>query len=184
MSYNEALIHQTLNHFIGQAHTGSKAQKSRSMVSGGGRKPWRQKGTGNARVGSSRNPLWRGGGRAFAATPNKRKRKLNKKMYQQAMCSLISEIHRQGRLQIVDTFEIEQPKTRLLIEKLKSLSLGDSVLIVEEENRNVFLAANNIPTVGILGAGSLDPFSLLRFDKVLFTRSALEKFQGRFQYED
>ena len=180
--YNQALIHQTLNFFVRNAHTGSKAQKTRAMVSGGGRKPWKQKGTGNARVGSSRNPIWRGGGRAFAATPDKRKTKLNKKMYRQAMKSLISELYRQNRLNVVDEFSIDEPKTRLVIEKIKSLSLmtGTTLIVLETDDIKVELATRNIPTVGAITASLLNPFIMLRFDNILFTKSAIIGFQERF----
>lgn len=178
--YNEPVVHQALKHFINKGHTGSKAQKTRAMVSGGGRKPWRQKGTGNARVGSSRNPIWRGGGVTFAATPTTRKSKLNKKMYRYAMRSLISEVCRQGRLMVVDSLELAEPKTKLMIEKLKSLSLQGSVLIVtEDENKNIHLSANNLTNVGVLSPEILDPHNILRFDTLLFTKSTLEKFQER-----
>lgn len=178
-AYSEALVHQLVNHSFAKSHSGSKAQKKRGMVSGGGRKPWRQKGTGNARVGSSRNPLWRGGGRAFAATPVKRKIKLNKKMYRRAFCSLISEINRREGLHIIDTFEIERPRTRLLIEKLRQLSLHSVLVVMAEDDMNIYLAARNIPTVGVTRADLLDPLSLLSFERVLITRAAVEKLQER-----
>ncbi len=178
-AYKEPLVHQVLNHSFAKSHTGSKAQKKRGMVSGGGRKPWRQKGTGNARVGSNRNPLWRGGGRAFAATPAKREIRLNKKMYRQAFCSLISELNRRGGLRVIDTLGIDQPKTRLLAAKLKELSLRSALIVIEEDDLNIYLAARNLPAVGVARADLLDPLSLLLFEKALMTRAAVEKLQER-----
>lgn len=177
--YNEALVHQALNYVVDRAHTGSKAQKKRSMVAGGGRKPWRQKGTGNARAGSNSSPLWRGGGRAFAATPVRRKLKLNKKMYRHALRSLVAEVNRRGGLQVVETLELEQPKTRLLAARLKELALQSVLIVTDGDDPNLWLAANNIPAVGVITADELDPFNLLRFEKVLMTRAALEKLQER-----
>ena len=177
--FNETLIHQVVTAFLAGARSGSKAQKTRAQASGGGRKPTRQKGTGRARAGTIRSPIWRGGGRAFAAMPRKFSQKVNRRMYRGAMCSILSELNRRERLVVVDEFPVETPKTRDLVAKLKSLSL-ESVLIVDAEpGDNLYLASNNLPAVGVLEARNLDPVNALRFDKVLLTKSAVVQLEGR-----
>ena len=176
--FNEALIHQVVTAFLAGARSGSKAQKTRAQAAGGGRKPWRQKGSGRARAGSIRSPIWRGGGRAFAASPRSFSQKVNRKMYRGALCSILSELNRRGCLVIVDDFSAETPKTRDLVSRLKSLSL-ESVLIVDTElSENLIFASNNLPAVGVLEARRLDPVNVLRFDKVLMTKSAVEHLEG------
>jgi large subunit ribosomal protein L4 len=177
--FNEALVHQVVTAFLSGARAGTKAQKSRSEVRGGGTKPWRQKGTGRARAGTIRSPIWVGGGRAFAAKPRSHDQKVNKKMYRAALRSVFSELVRQDRLVITDSIEMEAPKTKLLAAKLKDFGL-DNVLIVNEAfDEKVFLSARNLPNVGICDAGSIDPVVLMRFEKVLVTLPALKLIEER-----
>jgi large subunit ribosomal protein L4 len=177
--FNEPLVHQVVNAFLAGARSGSKAQKTRAQVAGGGRKPWRQKGTGRARVGSIRSPIWRGGGRAFAASPRSFSQKVNRKMYRGAVCAILSELNRRGCLVVAEEFSLELPKTRVLVEKLRELSL-ESVLIVDSElSDNLVLAGNNLPLVGVIEARHVDPVNLLRFAKVLLTRRALSLLEER-----
>jgi large subunit ribosomal protein L4 len=177
--FNEALVHQVVTAFLSGGRAGTKAQKSRSEVRGGGTKPWRQKGTGRARAGTIRSPIWVGGGRAFAAKPRNHEQKVNKKMYRAALRSVFSELVRQDRLVITDSIEMEAPKTKLLAGKLKEFGL-DNVLIVNEAfDEKVFLSARNLPNVGICDAGSIDPVVLMRFEKVLVTLPALKLIEER-----
>lgn len=179
VDFNEALVHQVVTAYLAGARAGTKAQKNRSAVRGGGAKPWRQKGTGRARAGTIRSPIWVGGGRAFAAQPRDYQQKVNKKMYRAALRSVFSELVRQDRLVVVDKLELEAPKTKLLAGKLKELEL-DSVLILNEAfDEKVFLAARNLPNVGICDAGSIDPVVLIRFEKVLVTLPALKLIEER-----
>lgn len=177
--YNEALVHQVVTAFLAGARAGTKAQKNRSQASGGGAKPWRQKGTGRARAGTIRSPIWVGGGRAFAAKPRDYNQKVNKKMYRAALRSICSELVRQDRLVITDSITMEAPKTRELAGKLKKLGL-DNVLIVNEAfDEKVFLSARNLPDVGICDAAAIDPVVLMRFEKVLITLPALKLIEER-----
>ena len=177
--FNEALVHQVVNAFMAGARRGSKAQKTRAQVSGGGRKPWRQKGTGRARAGSIRSPIWRGGGRAFAATPRNFSQKVNRKMYRGAICAILSELNRRGCLVVTEELSLESLKTRGLVEKLRELSL-ESVLIVDSElSDNLMFASNNLPLVGVIEVHHVDPVSLLRFAKVLMTKRALSQLEER-----
>lgn len=177
--FNEALVHQVVTAFLAGGRAGTKAQKNRSQVSGGGAKPWRQKGTGRARAGTIRSPIWVGGGRAFAARPRDHDQKVNKKMYRAALRSIFSELVRQDRLIVTDTIEMEAPKTRELASKLKELGL-DNVLIVNEAfNEKVYLSARNLPEVGICDAAAVDPVVLMRFEKVLITLPALKLIEER-----
>ena len=177
--FNEALVHQVVTAFLSGGRAGTKAQKSRSQVRGGGAKPWRQKGTGRARAGTIRSPIWVGGGRAFAAQPRDYSQKVNKKMYRAALRSVLSELVRQDRLVITDSIEMKAPKTKELAARLKGLGL-DSVLIVNEAfDEKVYLSARNLPDVGICDAASIDPVVLLRFDKVLVTLPALKLVEER-----
>jgi len=177
--FNEALVHQVVTAFLAGGRAGTKAQKNRSQVSGGGAKPWRQKGTGRARAGTIRSPIWVGGGRAFAAQPRDYNQKVNKKMYRAALRSVFSELVRQERLVITDSITMEAPKTRELAGKLKELGL-DNVLIVNEAfNEKVFLSARNLPDVGICDAAAIDPVVLMRFEKVLITLPALKLIEER-----
>jgi large subunit ribosomal protein L4 len=178
-AFNEALVHQVVTAYLAGARAGTKAQKNRSAVRGGGTKPWRQKGTGRARAGTIRSPIWVGGGRAFAAQPRRHDQKVNKKMYRAALRSMLSELVRQDRLVVVESIELEAPKTKLLAGKLKELDL-DSVLILNEAfDESLFLAARNLPNVGICDAASIDPVVLIRFEKVLVTLPALKLIEER-----
>ena len=180
-SFNEALVHQVVTAFLAGARSGSKAQKTRAQASGGGRKPWRQKGTGRARSGSIRSPIWRGGGRTFAASPRSFSQKVNRKMYRGALCSILSELNRRDCLIVMDEFNLETHKTRdlILAAQLKSLSL-ESVLIVDAEiSENLILASNNLPQVGVLDARDLDPVNVLRFNKIMLTKDAIKQLEER-----
>jgi len=177
--FNKALVHQVVNAYLAGGRAGTKAQKNRSTARGGGAKPWAQKGTGRARAGTIRSPIWVGGGRTFAAQPRSYDQKVNKKMYRAALRSVLSELIRQDRLVIVKELELEAPKTKILAGKLKELEL-DSVLILNEAfNEKVYLAARNLPNVGICDAASLDPVVLIRFEKVLVTLPALKLIEER-----
>ncbi len=177
--FNEALVHQVVTAFLAGARAGTKAQKNRSQVSGGGAKPWRQKGTGRARAGTIRSPIWVGGGRTFAAKPRDYSQKVNKKMYRAALRSVFSELIRQDRLIITDSITMEAPKTKELAGRLKKLGL-DNVLIVNEAfDEKVFLSVRNLPDVGICDAAAIDPVVLMRFEKVLITLPALKLIEER-----
>ncbi len=177
--FNEALVHQVVTAFLAGGRAGTKAHKNRAAVQGGGAKPWRQKGTGRARAGTIRSPIWVGGGRAFAAKPRNYSQKVNKKMYRAALRSVFSELVRQDRLVITDSIEMKAPKTKELAGMLKKLNL-DSVLIVNEAfDDKVFLSARNLPNVGICDAAAIDPVVLMRFEKVLITLPALKLVEER-----
>lgn len=179
VAYNEALVHQVVTAYLAGARAGTKAQKNRAAVRGGGTKPWRQKGTGRARAGTIRSPIWVGGGRTFAAKPRRFDQKVNKKMYRAALRSVLSELIRQDRLIVVDELVLEAPKTRLLAARLKELGV-DSVLIMNEAfDESLFLAARNLPQVGICDVAAMDPVVLMRFDKVLVTLAALKMIEER-----
>jgi large subunit ribosomal protein L4 len=177
--FNEALVHQVVTAFLAGGRAGTKAQKNRAAVQGGGAKPWRQKGTGRARAGTIRSPIWVGGGRTFAAKPRNYSQKVNKKMYKAALRSVVSELVRQDRLVVTDTIEMKAPKTKELAGMLQKLDL-DSVLIINEAfDEKVFLSARNLPNVGICDAASIDPVVLMRFEKVLITVPALKLVEER-----
>ena len=177
--YNEALVHQVVTAYLAGARAGTKAQKNRSSARGGGAKPWRQKGTGRARAGTIRSPIWVGGGRTFAASPRNFDQKVNKKMYRAALRSVFGELVRQDRLVIVEELGIEAPKTRLLATRLKELELDNVLILNEAFDENVFLAARNLPNVGICDVASMDPVVLIRFEKVLVTLPALKLIEER-----
>ncbi len=179
VDFNEALVHQVVTAYLAGARAGTKAQKNRSAVRGGGIKPWRQKGTGRARAGTIRSPIWVGGGRTFAAQPRDHSQKVNKKMYRAALRSVFSELVRQDRLVIVDELTLEAPKTRLLAEKLKSMDLSDVLILNEAFDEKLFLAGRNLPHVGICDVASMDPVVLIRFEKVLVTLPALKLIEER-----
>jgi large subunit ribosomal protein L4 len=177
--FNEALVHQVVTAFLAGARAGTKAQKNRARVRGGGAKPYRQKGTGRARAGTIRSPIWVGGGRTFAARPRKFDQKVNKKMYRGALRSVFSELVRQDRLIVTEAVSLKAPKTKELAGMLKKLGL-DNVLIVNEAfDETVFLAARNLKDVGICDAASIDPVVLMRFEKVLITLPALKLIEER-----
>jgi len=176
--YNESLVHQVVVTYLAGARQGSVKQKTRSEVSGGGKKPWRQKGTGRARAGTTRGPLWRTGGVTFAARPQDHSKKINKKMYRGALRCILSELVRQDRLLVVDEFTVENHKTKGLVEKLTALDLQNVLIISEEIDQNLVLAARNLHKVDVLEATGVDPVSLIGFDKVLMTVPALKKVEG------
>ena len=177
--FNEALVHQVVTAYMNAGRAGTKRQKSRAEVRGGGRKPWRQKGTGSARAGSIRSPIWVGGGRAFAARPRDYEQKVNKKMYRGAMRSMLSELARTDRLVVTQDFSVDTPKTKQLVGKLKELSLDSALILVEAFEEKLFLAARNLPHVEVMPVAALDPVSLARFDKVLVTVGALKVLEER-----
>ncbi len=179
VEFNEALVHQVVTAYLAGARAGTKAQKNRSAVRGGGAKPWRQKGTGRARAGTIRSPIWVGGGRAFAAKPRDFSQKVNKKMYRAALRSVMSELVRQDRLVVVESLALEAPKTRLLAAELKKLELDNVLILNEAFDEKLFLAARNLPNVGICDAASIDPVVLIRFEKVLVTLPALKLIEER-----
>jgi large subunit ribosomal protein L4 len=177
--YNEALVHQVVVAYMAAGRAGTKRQKSRAEVRGGGKKPWSQKGTGQARAGSIRSPLWVGGGRAFAARPRDYSQKVNRKMYRAAMQCMVSELVRQDRLIVVENLEIAAPKTKLLISKLAEFGLTRALVLVEAYEEKLFLAAGNVPYVDVLAVTSLDPLSLIKHDKVVATVGALKLLEQR-----
>ena len=177
-AFNEALIHQVVTAYMAAGRAGTKAQKSRANVAGGGRKPWRQKGTGRARAGTIRSPLWRGGGRAFAARPRSYEQKVNRKMYRSALRSILSELVRQDRLLIVDDFQLAEPKTKLALAALNKLGVNDVLIVCDEITENLFLAARNIPHVGMADVSAIDPVLLVSYDKVVVTQKALASLEA------
>jgi large subunit ribosomal protein L4 len=177
--FNEALVHQIVTAYMAGGRAGTKAQLTKAEVRGGGRKPWRQKGTGGARAGSIRSPIWVGGGRAFAAKPRDYTQKVNRKMYRGAIRAMLSELARQDRLVVTPAVELEAPKTKMLVGKLKELGLENVLIVVEAFDEKLFLAARNLAGVDVLAAASLDPLSLARHDKVLATVGALKLLEER-----
>src|SRR5690554_1596009 len=178
--FNESLVHQLITAYMPGARQGTKAQKSRAEVRGGGIKPWRQKGTGRARAGTSSSPIWRAGGVTFAAKPRSFEQKVNKKMYRAAMQSILSELIRQERLVVTDTFAVDTHKTKEFVAKLKELELSNVLIVSDEVNENLYLAARNVPHVGITEASSIDPVSLIAFEKVLVTLPALKQLEEAY----
>ena len=179
--FNEALVHQVVTAYLAGARSGTRAQKTRAEVRGGGAKPWRQKGTGRALAGTIRSPLCRGGGRIFAAKPQDHSQKINKKMYRGAMQAILSELVRQDRLLVVDAIEISQPKTRDLLAKLKALGLKEVLIVTGQWDPNLYLSARNVPKVDVQQAPNVDPISLIKFDKVIMTVDAIRKFEEVFK---
>lgn len=175
--FNEALVHQVVTAYLAGGRAGTKAQKNRSAVSGGGSKPFRQKGTGRARAGTIRSPLWRGGGKTFAAQPRDYSEKVNKKMYRGALRAILSELVRQERLVVVDKFAVDAPKTKQLNEKLKSMGLDNVLIVADEMDDNLFLSARNLKNVYVTEARRIDPVSLVGFEKVLMTVPAVKKLE-------
>ena len=178
--YNESLVHQVVTAYRNAGRAGTKAQKTRAEVSGGGKKPWNQKGTGQARAGSIRSPIWVGGGRAFAAKPRDFSQKVNRKMYRGAMQVMLSELARSDRFAVVNGIELEAPKTKLLVTELANLGLGQNVLVlIEAYDEKLELAARNLPYVDVLPVSAIDPVSLARHDKVLATVGAVRLLEAR-----
>jgi large subunit ribosomal protein L4 len=175
--FNESLVHQVVVAYMSGGRQGTKAQKTRAEVRGGGKKPWRQKGTGRARAGSIRSPLWRGGGKIFAAVPRDHSQKVNRKMYRGALQCILSELVRQGRLVITDTFSMEAPRTKGLVDKLKALNLESVLIVTDAVDENLYLSARNLRGVDVVDVQSVDPVSLISHDSVLVTVSALKQIE-------
>jgi large subunit ribosomal protein L4 len=175
--FSEALVHQVVTAYLAGGRAGTKAQKTRSDVRGGGRKPWKQKGTGRARAGTIRSPLWRGGGRTFAARPRDHSQKVNRKMYRGALQAILSELVRQDRLVVLDKFELSAPKTTELLAKLADLGVEKGLIITAQVDGNLFLASRNVPGVYVLDVAGLDPVSLVAADKVIMTVDAVKKIE-------
>ena len=175
--FSEALVHQVVTAYLAGGRAGTKAQKNRSDVRGGGRKPWRQKGTGRARAGTIRSPIWRGGGRTFAARPQDHSQKVNRKMYRGALQAILSELVRQDRLIVLDSFEISTPKTSVLLAKLTDLGFDKGLIITPEVEGDLFLATRNVPGVYVLDVAGLDPVSLVAAEKVIMTVDAVKKIE-------
>lgn len=175
--FNQDLVHQAVVAYMAGARQGTKAQKTRSEVSGGGKKPWRQKGTGRARAGTIRSPIWRSGGTTFAAKPRNFEQKLNKKMYRGALRCILSELARQERLVVVESFDLEAPKTKELVQKLAQYDITEALIVTEEVNESLYLSARNLHKVDVCDVAGVNPVSLIRFDKVVITVAALKKFE-------
>jgi large subunit ribosomal protein L4 len=175
--YNEALVHQVVTAFLSGARQGTRAQKTRSEVAGGGKKPWRQKGTGRARAGTIRSPIWRSGGVTFAAKPQDHSQKVNRKMYRAAMRSILSELARTDRLMIVEALDVEQPKTKLLVETLKGYGVDNVLIVADNVDKNLYLASRNLHKVDVRDVEGADPVSLIAYDKVMITVEAVKKFE-------
>lgn len=175
--FNQDLVHQAVVAFLAGARQGTKAQKTRSEVSGGGKKPWRQKGTGRARAGTIRSPIWRSGGKAFAAKPRNFEQKLNKKMYRAALRCILSELNRQERLVVVEDFSVEAPKTKSLVQKLAQYDLSEALIVTEDVNENLYLASRNLHKVDVRDVQGVDPVALIGYEKVVVTVPALKKFE-------
>jgi large subunit ribosomal protein L4 len=177
-TYNESLVHQITTAYMAGGRSGSKAQKNRAAVSGGGKKPWKQKGTGRARAGTSRGPIWRSGGVTFAAQPKSFSQKVNKKMYKGAISVIFSELLRKDRLKVVSDFEVAEPKTKNITSLMKSLNLKDALLMTDELDENLYLSSRNLYHVGVCDTQSIDPVSLIGYDNVVLTKSALKKVEA------
>ena len=181
VEFNEPLIHQVVTAYMAGARAGTKAQKTRAEVRGGGAKPFKQKGSGRARAGTTRGPLWRHGGRAFAAKPRNYEQKVNRKSYRQAMRSILSELLRQDRLMTIDAIAMDAPKTKVLAGKLKELGAAKALIVTDAFDQNLWLAARNLPNVDVLAVSEIDPVSLVHFDKVIVTRAAVEQLEARLK---
>ena len=176
--YNESLIHQIVIAYRANGRSGTRAQKGRSDVRHSQKKPWRQKGTGRARAGDTASPLWRGGGKVFPNLPDENfSQKLNRKMYRAGMCSILSQLAREDRLKVVEEFSMDVPKTKLLAQKIKQMGLGEALVITDNIDHNLLLSARNLPNVMVLDVAHTDPVSLIRFQHVILTKKAVEKFE-------
>jgi len=175
--FSEPLVHQVVTAYLAGARAGTKAQKNRAAVSGGGKKPWRQKGTGRARAGTTRSPIWRGGGATFAAMPRDHAQKVNRKMYRGALQAILSELVRQQRLIVVESLELAEPRTKALLGKLADLGFETGLIVTGEVNENLYLASRNLPGVYALDVAGIDPVSLVGADKVIMTVDAIKKVQ-------
>ena len=178
-SFNETLVHQLVTSYLSNARAGTRAQKNRSAVNGGGAKPWRQKGTGRARAGTIRSPLWRSGGVTFAASPQDYSKKLNKKMYRVGMRSLVSELLRRERLLVIDSLGVSEPKTRVMQARLDELGIRDALILTDGLDSAVYLAARNIPNIQVMDIAIVDPVSLLKQEYVVVDEAALKKLEER-----
>jgi len=176
-SFNEPLIHQVVTAYLAGGRQGTRGQKNRSAVSGGGAKPWRQKGTGNARAGTSRSPIWRGGGKTFPARTQDFSQKVNKKMHKAALCSILSELARQDRLIAIDSISVDAPKTKALVDKLNKLNANDVLILTVEADKNLALSARNMKAVDVNTVSGVDPVSLVRHEKVILTTDAAKRFE-------
>ena len=175
--YNEDLVHQVVTAYLAGARQGTRAQKNRAAVSGGGKKPWRQKGTGRARAGTTRSPIWRSGGVTFAAQPQDHSQKVNRKMYRAAMQSIMSELARQDRLLVVESLDLDTPKTKLLVQQLGEFGLDNVLIVSAEVGENLYLAARNLHKVDVRDVEGIDPLSLIGHDKVMVTVDAVKKIE-------
>jgi large subunit ribosomal protein L4 len=175
--FNEALVHQVVTAYLAGGRQGTRKQKTRSEVSGGGRKPWNQKGTGRARAGTIRSPIWVGGGRAFAARPQDHSQKVNRKMYRAAMQCILAELVRQERLIVVETFELAEAKTKAMLVKLAEFGATDALIVTEAVETGLYLAARNIPKIDVVDAAGINPVSLVGSEKVIVTVAALKKIE-------
>ena len=177
-NYNESLVHQITTAYMASGRSGSKAQKNRSAVRGGGKKPWKQKGTGRARAGTSRGPIWRSGGVTFASQPRSYTQKINKKMYKGAISVILSELLRTDRLKVVSELDITEPKTKNIISLMNSLKIKDALLMTDELDENLYLSSRNLYHVGVCDTQSIDPVSLIGYDNVVMTKAALKKVEA------
>lgn len=177
--FKEGLVHQAVECYLAGKRQGTKAQKTRAEVRGGGKKPWKQKGTGRARAGTIRSPIWRGGGVTFAAETRDHSKKINKKMYKKAMASILSELIRQNRLSVISDLQVSKPKTRELVDKLKELDLGQVLIVTHNEDNNLMLASRNLADVLVCHSAQINPVDLISFEKVLFTVEALKQVEER-----
>ncbi len=175
--YNEDLVHQVVTAYMAGARQGTRAQKNRAAVSGGGKKPWRQKGTGRARAGTIRSPIWRSGGVTFAAQPQDHSQKVNRKMYRAALRTIMSELARQDRLVVVESMDLEQPKTKLLVEQLGGYGVDNALIVSTEVNENLYLASRNLHKVDVRDVDGVDPVSLIAHEKVIVTVDAVKKLE-------
>ncbi|MEK6595000.1 MAG: 50S ribosomal protein L4 [Pseudomonadota bacterium] len=176
--YNEALVHQVVTSYLSNARGATRAQKGRSDVAKSTRKPWRQKGTGRARVGMASSPLWRGGGKIFPNSPDENfRKKLNKKMYRAGISVILSQLIRDDRLLVTDTFSVDTHKTKALSDKLKDLGLNEVMVVTHEMDENLYLSSRNIPRIAVVEVKNVDPVSLLRFEKILITTEGLKRFE-------
>ena len=175
--FNEALVHQAVTGYLAGARSGTRAQKTRSDVRGGGKKPWKQKGTGRARSGTIRSPIWRSGGVTFAARPKDWSQKLNRKMYRAAIQSILSELVRTERLVVVDSFAVDAPKTKDMVERLGKLGTSNVMIVTADMSDNLFMSTRNLHQVGVCDANNIDPVSLIRFEKVIMTADAVKKIE-------
>ena len=180
-AYNEPLVHQIVTAYFAAGRRGTKASKSRSAVRGGGAKPFRQKGLGRARAGTIRSPIWRGGGVTFAATPRSYAQKVNRKMYRHALSSIFSELLRQGRLVVVDTCELAEPRTKALVQILKNFDAKDVLIVTEDVSENLYLAARNLHWVGLADVGIIDPAMLVAFEKIVISKAALAQVEEQLK---